>query len=327
VPAHTEPISLAHNLFPQEDAVLWSPADWAWAGGLVDCLFAALQAGRPIVAWRPRFDAEAAVDLLERLPITNAFLPPTALKLLREVTGVADRRLGLRSMMTGGERCGADLVDWCRDALGVTPNEVYGQTEVSAVIGNSSTLFPVKPGSVGMEYPRARASVLDEDGQELPAGERGEIALHASTPAMFLGYWNGVDGPRPREDEWHRTGDLGRRDEDGYLWHEGRTDDLIMSAGYRIGPGEIEEVLARHPAVRAAAVIGAPDELRGQVVAAVLELREGAPPREELERELQDAVRDRLAPYEVPRRFAVVDALPRTDTGKIRRAALRGTFE
>jgi len=321
VPAHTESISLAHDLFPVPGDILWSPADWAWAGGLVNCLFVTLQAGFPIVAYRPRFEPETVLELLSRLRITAAFLPPTALKLLRD-HDVASRKLPLRAVMTGGERCGEDTIAWARHELGLTPNEVYGQTECSAVIGNSGTLFPVKPGSIGLEYPRVRAAVIDDDGSELEAGAIGEIAFHRSTASMFLGYWDGK-GPAAAESDWHRTGDLGRRDGDGYFWHEGRRDDVILSSGYRIGPGEVEECIARHPAVRAVAVIGEADELRGQVVSAVLELREGAPPRAQLEDELRQAVRSELAPYEVPRRFHVVDELPRTDNGKLRRAELR----
>jgi acetyl-CoA synthetase len=325
VPSHIEPISLAHDLFPQDGDLMWSPADWAWAGGLVNCLFVGLRSGRPLVAWRPRgFDADEVVDHLDHHRITASFLPPTALKLLREAKDVETRasRLALRALMTGGERCGEAVIDWCRATLGIIPNEVYGQTEASAIVGNCGLLFPVKPGSVGMEYPRARAAVLDDAGNELPADTLGEIAFHRSTGAMFLGYWDGVDRAVP-VGEWQRTGDLGRRDGDGYLWVEGRRDDVILSSGYRIGPGEVEECLAQHAAVRAVAVVGEPDELRGQVVSAVLELYEGAPPREQLERELAATVRSRLAPYEVPRRFHIVEAIPRTDTGKLRRAELR----
>jgi acetyl-CoA synthetase len=325
VPSHVEPISLAHDLYPQEGDVMWSPADWAWAGGLVNCLFVGLRSGHPLVAWRPRgFDPDEVVEHLQRHGVTASFLPPTALKLLREAREVETRAcaLRLRALMTGGERCGEKVIDWCRSVLGLTPNEVYGQTEASAIVGNCGVLFPVKPGSVGMEYPRARAAVLDDDGTELPAEALGEIAFHGSTGAMFLGYWDGVDGPIP-VGEWQRTGDLGRRDEDGYLWVEGRRDDVILSSGYRIGPGEVEECLAQHPAVRAVAVVGEPDELRGQVVSAVLELYQGSPPMEQLEQELAAVVRSRLAPYEVPRRFHVVEAIPRTDTGKLRRAELR----
>jgi acetyl-CoA synthetase len=335
VPAHTEPISLAHNLFGQDGDVLWSPADWAWGGGLIDCLFASWQAGRPIVAWRPRgFDPDAVIDLIERCAVTNTFLPPTALKRLRDASGIEERarRLPLRSIMTGGERCGEDLIEWSRAVFGLTPNEVYGQTEVSAVLGNSSTLLPVKPGSVGMEYPRARAAVLDDSGAPVDVGQPGEIALHTSTPAMFLGYWSAELGrPRtpahtadgPARPEWHRTGDLGRIDADGYFWHEGRRDDVILSSGYRIGPAEVEEILGRHPEVGVAVVIGEPDEQRGQLVSAVIELRAGARAGPALEDQLKDMVRSQLAAYEVPRRIHFVDTMPRTESGKVRRGELR----
>jgi len=335
VPAHTEPISLAHNRFGLDGDVLWSPADWAWGGGLIDCLFASWQAGRPIVAWRPRgFDPEAVIDLIERCGITNTFLPPTALKRLRDAPGIQTRarRVALRSIMTGGERCGEELIEWSRGVFGVTPNEVYGQTEVSAVLGNSSTLLPVKPGSVGMEYPRARAAVLDDSGTPVDVGQLGEIALHTSTPAMFLGYWS-AELQRPRSSahsadgaahpEWHRTGDLGRIDADGYFWHEGRRDDVILSSGYRIGPAEVEEILARHPGVSVAVVVGEPDEQRGQLVSAVIELRAGARADAALEDELKDMVRSQLAAYEVPRRIHFVDEMPRTESGKVRRGELR----
>jgi acetyl-CoA synthetase len=335
VPAHTEPISLAHNLFGQDADVLWSPADWAWGGGLIDCLFASWQAGRPIVAWRPRgFDPDAVIDLIECCAVTNTFLPPTALKRLRDASGLQERarRLPLRSIMTGGERCGEELIEWSRAVFGLTPNEVYGQTEVSAVLGNSSTLLPVKPGSIGMEYPRARAAVLDDSGAPVPAGEPGEIALHASTPAMFLGYWNAElaaplspfatpDGSA--QSQWHRTGDLGRIDDDGYFWHDGRRDDVILSSGYRIGPAEVEEILARHPGVGAAVVIGEPDEQRGQLVSAVIELRPGVAADPALEDRLKSIVRSQLAAYEVPRRIHFVDTMPRTESGKVRRGELR----
>jgi acetyl-CoA synthetase len=340
VPAHTEPISLAHNLLGQDGDVLWSPADWAWGGGLIDCLFASWQAGRPIVAWRPRgFDPDAVIDLIERCAVTNTFLPPTALKRLRDASGLEQRarRLPLRSIMTGGERCGEELIEWSRNVFDLTPNEVYGQTEVSAVLGNSSTLLPVKPGSVGMEYPRARAAVLDDAGAPVPVGESGEIALHASTPAMFLGYWSAElaaprspfaapDAPTESGSEWHRTGDLGRIDADGYFWHDGRRDDVILSSGYRIGPAEVEEILAQHPGVGAAVVIGEPDAQRGQLVSAVLELRPGVRADPALEYRLKDMVSSQLAAYEVPRRIHFVDTMPRTESGKVRRGELRERF-
>jgi acetyl-CoA synthetase len=326
--AHEDPISLVHNFFPQDGDVLWSPADWAWSGGLIDCLFAAWAAGRPIVAWRTRgFDPEATIEMIDRCGVTNTFLPPTALRLLKDSGVVEDgRRTPLRSIMTGGERCGEDLIEWCRDTLGLTPNEVYGQTEVSCIVGNSGTVLPVRPGSIGMEYPRASVAVLDDDGQEARRGEVGELAVHISTPAMFLGYWVKDSGAAGVDGDYHRTGDLGRQDDEGYFWHEGRRDDLILSAGYRIGPGEIEECLLTHPSVVGAAVIGEPDPLRGEIVSAVLELKPGAQAGAELESALRLLIRNRLAPYEVPRRFRFVDALPRTETGKLSRARLRRQF-
>lgn len=330
VPAHAEPISLAHDLFPQEGDVLWSPADWAWVGGLVDSLFAAWAAGRPVVAWRPpRFDPSVVVDTMVRCRVTNAFLPPTALRMLRELPDAEVRagELCLRSVMTGSERVGEDVIEWSRATLGIVPNEVFGQTEASCVLGNSATVLPVVPGSVGMEYPRARVEILDDSDDPMAPGETGEICIHRSTPAMFVGYW--ADGAAAAVDDgqWHRTGDLGVRDDDGYFWHRGRRDDLILSAGYRIGPEEVEACLAVHPAVRAVAVVGAPDPVRGETVTAVVELLVDGPvdepERARLGDELRALVRSRLAPYQVPRRFLFVGALPRTDTGKVRRAAIR----
>ena len=334
VAAHAEPMSLAHNLFGGDGAVFWSPADWAWAGGLIDCLYSTWLAGRPIVAWRPRgFDPDSVLAMFEQCGVTNTFLPGTALKRMRDAADIERRArsLGLRSVMTGGERAGADIIEWTRDAFGTTPNEVYGQTEVSMVLGNSGEWLPVVPGSLGMPYPRVRVAILDDDDGELPAGERGEIALHRDTPAMFLGYWDPAAGaprfpgrePGEAAADWHRTGDLGRVDSDGYFWHEGRRDDVILSSGYRIGPAEVEDVLCVHPAVATASVIGEPDEMRGEVVSAVIELRPGAAEGEELREELRSLVRRRLAAYEVPRRIHFVDAAPRTESGKVRRAELR----
>ena len=233
--------------------------------------------------------------------------------------------------MTGGERAGAELIEWARDAFGTTPNEVYGQTEVSMALGNSGQWLPVVPGAIGMPYPRVRAAVLDDEDRELPTGESGEIALHRTTPAMFLGYWDAsqsaprypgreVGEPAP---EWYRTGDLGHVDERRYFWHDGRRDDVILSSGYRIGPAEVEDVLCAHPAVASASVIGEADELRGEIVSAIVELRPDQVPSDALSDALRQLVRERLAAYEVPRRIRFVDALPRTESGKVRRGELR----
>jgi acetyl-CoA synthetase len=334
VAAHAEPMSLAHNLFGRDGAVFWSPADWAWAGGLIDCLYSTWLAGRPIVAWRPRgFDPDAVLAMFAQCGVTNTFLPGTALKRLRDAADVQRRAraLALRSVMTGGERTGADVIEWTTEVFGTIPNEVYGQTEVSMVLGNSSEWLPVVPGSLGMPYPRVRVAVLDDSGDSRPAGLQGELALHRDTPAMFLGYWDpaaqapAYPGCAPGEPppEWHRTGDLGHVDDNGYFWHDGRRDDVILSSGYRIGPAEVEDALSVHPAVATASVIGEPDELRGELVSAVVELRPGAEGTDELRAELQDLVRRRLAAYEVPRRVHFATAVPRTESGKVKRAELR----
>lgn len=325
VPAHAGPVSMVHNLFPRPNDVLWSPADWAWAGGLIDCLLSAWWAGQPIVAYRQRrFDPEAALAMMASTRVTTTFLPPTALRMLQQVENIVERfDIQLRSIMTGGEPSDEAIYGWCADQFGFSPNEVYGQTEASCLLGNSSMLMPVKPGSLGMPLPGSSVAVIDDFDKPTARDEIGEIAVHTSSPAVFLGYWNG-DAQRvdPVEQGWLRTKDLGRIDPEGYHWFVARRDDVILSAGYRIGPAEIEECLRMDAEVVAAAVVGIPDVERGQVVKAFIELRPGASSEGASER-LRQLVRRRLAPYHVPREVEFVDELPRTVTGKIQHAALR----
>jgi acetyl-CoA synthetase len=330
VEAHAAPIHLAHNGFPRDGDLLWSPADWAWAGGLVDCLLSAWHAGMPIVAYRGRrFDPEAVLDLLVRHGVRNTFLPPTALRMLRAAIGDAPRGNGLpelRSIMTGGEPVGPDLGAWARDVLNTIPNEAFGQTEASMVLGNASTMHPVKFGSPGFAYPNSTVAILREDGTQAHAGELGEIAIRADSTPVFLGYWQRPDATDAKvRDGWVHTGDLGLRDDDGFFWFSARMDDVIISAGYRIGPGEIEACIAGHPSVAGVAVVGVPDPERGQAVKAVVELRDPLVDREALAATLKATVRGRLAAYEVPREIEFVDQLPRTVTGKVQRSVLRGT--
>jgi acetyl-CoA synthetase len=327
VDAHAAPISLAHGGFPKEGDLFWSPADWAWAGGLVDCLLSAWSAGVPIVAFRGRrFEADEVFAMLAEHRVRNTFLPPTALRMLRLA---ADSYKGampaLRSIMTGGEATSADVLEWAEERLGTMPNEAYGQTEASCILGNASHLHPVKAGSPGFSYPGSVVSIIALDSpRELPAGEIGEMAVRADSSAAFLGYWKRPDATAEKVvDGWLRTGDLGKRDADGYFWFNSRKDDVISSAGYRIGPAEIESCIETHPAVRAAAVIGIPDAERGQVVKAVVELRDPALRKPGLEDELKQLVRTKLAPYEVPRVVEFVSEIPRTVTGKIQRNMLR----
>jgi acetyl-CoA synthetase len=321
----------SHNGFPQPGDLFWSPADWAWTGGLMDALLPAWLFGVPILGYRGRFDAEKAFYLIEKYGIRNAFLFPTALKLMMKAFPEPKSKyeISLRSIMSAGESVGATLYDWAREALGVSINEMFGQTEINYVVGNCQAAWPVKPGSIGRPYPGHRVAVIDENGREVPAGELGEIAVHRRfrdhpDPVFFLGYWRNPEATRDKFiGDWACTGDQAKRDEDGYLWYQGRSDDVIKSAGYRIGPAEIESCLVKHPAVANAAVVGKPDATRGAIVKAFIVLQPGESPSARLIEEIQNHVRGRLAPYEYPREIEFIDALPMTTTGKVQRKELR----
>jgi acetyl-CoA synthetase len=321
----------SHDFFPQEGDRFWSPADWAWTGGLMDALLPSWFFGIPILGYRGRFDAEKAYYLLEKYRIRNSFLFPTALKLMMKAEPEPKKKhdFALRSVMSAGESVGTTVIEWARAELGVTINEMFGQTEINYVVGNCQAAWPVKPGSIGRPYPGHRVAVIDEKGTELPAGELGEIAVHRrfrdqSDPVFFLEYWKNPQATRDKfVGDWACTGDQGRRDDDGYLWYQGRSDDVIKSAGYRIGPAEIETCLVKHPAVANAAVIGKPDAVRGSIVKAFIVLQPGNSPSDRLIEEIQNHVRGRLAPYEYPREIEFIDALPMTTTGKVQRKELR----
>ena len=322
----------SHDGFPQQGDLFWSPADWAWTGGLMDALLPTLYFGQPIVGYRGRFDPERAFALIERYQVRNTFLFPTALKLMmkayprpRDVFDVA-----LRSVMSAGESVGTTVFEWTREHLGVTVNEMFGQTEMNYIVGNSHTLWPARPGSMGRPYPGHRVAVIDDDGNELPAGEPGDVAVHRTAPdgtpdpVFFIEYFGNPEGTRNKyTGPWCRTGDIATRDSDGYLWYQGRADDVFKVAGYRIGPSEIENCLVKHPAVANAAVVPAPDETRGNLVKAFVVLATGHEASAQLVDELQQHVRRHLAPYEVPKLVEFIDALPMTTTGKVQRKVLR----
>ncbi len=323
---HLPGVQLPHDFFPQPGDRFWTPADWAWIGGLMDVLMPCLYFGLPVVAARGgKFDPEAAVRLLARHEVKNVFLPPTALRLLRQA-GVAPLAMGarLRSLASGGEKLGDDVIEWGQRAFGLTINEFYGQTEANLVVGNNARILRLKSGSMGKPVPGHEVSVLDDDGKPAPPGVSGVIAIRRPDPVMFLGYWNNPAATAAKfRGDWLLTGDLGREDEAGYLTYLGREDDLISSAGYRIGPSEVEDCLARHPAVALCAVIGIPDPIRGEVIKAFVVPKPGELPGIELERSIQAFVRERLAAHEYPRQIAFLDELPLTTTGKVRRRDLR----
>jgi acetyl-CoA synthetase len=322
---HLPGVELPQRFFPKPGDVFWTPADWAWIGGLFDVLLPAWHHGVPVVARRSaKFDPLEAHALMARHGVRNVFLPPTALKLMRQAGAAAAAAVRLRSIGSGGETLGAELLDWGRAAFGLTINEFYGQTECNLVVANNADIMPVRPGSMGRAVPGHRVAIIDEAGTVLPDGATGEIAVSRPDPVMFLGYWNNPEATAGKfAGPWLRTGDIGRRDGDGYLWYQGRADDVITSAGYRIGPAEIEDCLLRHPAVAMAAAIGVPDPIRTEIVKAFIVLKPGTAGHDELARAIQDHVRTRLAAHEYPRIVEFVDAMPLTATGKVMRRVLR----
>jgi acetyl-CoA synthetase len=323
---HLPGVEMSHDLFPEDGDRIWTPADWAWIGGLLDVLMPALHHGVPVVARRfAKFTGEAAFDLMATQKVRNAFIPPTALKMMRAASTPADRaRLDLRTVASGGETLGEELLDWGRNVLGVTINEFYGQTECNMVVSSCQRLFPAAPGRMGRAVPGHVVDVIDDEGRPCPDGIQGAIGVRREDPVMFLGYWNNPAATAAKfRGDWLLTGDTGMREAGGLLRFVGRDDDVITSAGYRIGPGEIEDCLLRHPAVRMAGVVGKPDPRRTEIVKAYVVLREGFEPSDALVCALQAHVRSRLAAHEYPREVAFVDDLPLTTTGKIIRRDLR----
>jgi len=330
-------------------AVFWSPADWAWTGGLMDALLPTLYFGRPIVAYSGRFSPQTALELMGQCGVTHTFLFPTALKaMMKAYPGTPERTvrlqfaLQLQAIMSAGEAVGDAVFAYCEQQLGIKPNEMFGQTEINYIVGNCNALWPSKPGSMGMGYPGHQVRVIDDDGNECPVGVPGDVALNRydvhgqADPIFFLGYWKNDDATRAKfTGDWCRTGDQAVRDADGYLWYHGRADDVFKAAGYRIGPGEIENCLVKHPAVANAAVVPKPDPERGAVVKAYVVIAPDFVARyagdtrateqfhAELSLELQAHVKGLLAPYEYPKEIEFVDALPMTTTGKVQRRVLR----
>ncbi|NKC30868.1 acyl-CoA synthetase [Falsiroseomonas selenitidurans] len=325
---HLPGVEWPHDGFPQPGDLFWTPADWAWIGGLLDVLLPSLFHGVPVLAHRmAKFDPEFCFHLMARHGVRNAFLPPTALRMLRGVSNPARFGHALRSVGSGGETLGAEMLDWGRGAFGLTINEFYGQTECNLIVANSAKLFPVRPGAMGRAVPGHELAILDVEGQPLPDGAQGVLAVRAPDPVMFLRYWNQPEATsRKFQGDWLLTGDQAVRDGDGLFTFIGRDDDVITSAGYRIGPGEVEDFLLTHPAIAQAAVIGLPDVLRTERVTAVVVLRPGFAPGAALAADIQAQVRQRLAAHLYPRQVEFVEALPQTATGKIMRGALRARF-
>jgi acetyl-CoA synthetase len=323
---HMPGIEFPHNFFPKEDDLFWTPADWAWMGGFMDVLLPSWHHGIPVVAHRAKkFDPEEAFHLLGKYGIRNAFMPPTALKMMRQVKDPRSRYdYQMRTIGSGGEALGEELLEWGKEVMGLTINEFYGQTEVNLVVGSCCEVMEIKPGSMGRAIPGHEVAVVDDAGNPVPTDTVGEVAIKRPDPVMCLEYWKNPEATREKYvGEWWVTGDLAKQDEDGYFWFVGRKDDLITSAGYRIGPAEIEDCIMKHPTVSMVAVVGIPDDFRTEVVKAFIILKPDVSPGPEIEKEIKNFVKTRLAAHEYPREIEFVSELPMTATGKIMRKELK----
>lgn len=323
---HLPGVEFPHNFFPREDDLFWTPADWAWIGGLIDVLLPSWHHGIPVLAHRAKkFDPEEAFRLIADHGVRNAFMPPTALKLMRQVKAPRSRHsYRMHSIGSGGETLGEELLDWGRRVMGLTINEFYGQTECNLIVGCCADIMEIRPGSMGRAIPGHVVDVIDDSGNPVEAGTVGEIAVKRPDPVMFLEYWQNPTATRNKFiGDWLLTGDLAKKDNDGYFWFNGRRDDVITSAGYRIGPAEIEDCLMKHPAVALVAVVGIPDELRSEIVKAFVVPQADVIPGADVAQDIKTFVKTRLAAHEYPREVEFVEELPMTATGKIMRRELR----
>jgi acetyl-CoA synthetase len=329
---HAHRYLLAHNEFiyshdVQDGERFHGMGEWAWAAGIAPLLGPwRLGAVQYVLQRKGGFDAQQQLDFLSRHAVTNVFTTPTAMRSMMSV-GEAGARYPqqFRVVCSAGEPLNPEAIRWFREQYGLTVLDYYGMTESYPMVANYP-FMEVREGSMGKPTPGWEMAILDEDDHPITEpGTRGEIALKARTnPHYPLGYWNRPqDTERVFGGEWFRTGDAASADEDGYYWYEGRADDLIIAAGYRIGPFEVESACLEHPAVAEAAAVASPDERRGHVVKAFVVLAQGHDASDELAKEIQAFVRDRLSAYAYPRLIEFVPDLPKTLTGKIRRIELR----
>ncbi|WP_226482727.1 acyl-CoA synthetase [Natrinema amylolyticum] len=306
------------------DDVYLVAASPSWSYGLNMGTIMSGVRGTAIGCYRGQFDPLTFFETLEEWDVDNAMIPPTALRQSRAAgIDLSEYDIDLRVLISAGEALDQDTVDWCEEGLGAPPQDSYGLTEGGMVVCNYAfDDWEVKPGSMGRTIPGTEVALLDEDGNEVEQGEVGEIAIKRDDTSTGT-YWG-----RPEKTLetftglWLRTGDLARQDEDGYFWYVSRADNVIISSGYRIGPEEVEETLLNHPAVEEAAVVGKDHDTRGEIVAAYVTLVDDYEPSADLEDELSDFAREELSKHEYPREIAFIDELPKTASGKIKRAEL-----
>ena len=323
---HIPGMQMAHEFLPQPNDKLWTPSDWAWAGGLLNCLLPGLLLGVPVVSSpAQKFDADMAFRIMAEMEVRNAFIPPTALRLMKTVKDPLRKyNLKLRTLGSAGESLGRETYEWAIKTLNITVNEFYGQTECNFVLANMASLGVTRSGSMGKPVPGHRVAILKDDGSTAAPGETGQVAIQSPDPVMFIQYWNNEESTKSKfKGNWMLTGDQGVVDSDGYFEFFGRDDDVITSSGYRIGPGEIEDCLIAHPFVQLAAAIGKPDSLRTEIVKAYVVLADGVPASGETIIELRNWVKQRLSMHEYPREIEFIQELPLTTTGKVIRRHLR----
>ena len=330
---HIPGVEMPHEFLSSSEPVqdiFWTPADWAWIGGLFDVLLPAWHFGLSVVSYRgKKFDPEFAFYLLSKFNIKNTFLPPTALKMMKSYN--PSKRLdnfNLRTVGSGGEALGEDLLEWGKEILGVGINEFYGQTECNLTISNNGAIMPTKQGSIGKPVPGHLVRLMDKSNQFIiKPGYDGEIVVKYDTPVAFLKYWeNDIETKQKVIDGWLHTGDYAYKDDDGYFYFKGREDDIINSSGYRIGPSEVEDCILSHSEVDMVAVIGVPDKIRGQIIKAFIipkDKNNVLDQNKKMKENIQDFVKLKLAAHEYPRIIEFVNDLPMTTTGKIIRKTLR----
>jgi acetyl-CoA synthetase len=323
---HLPGVETHHDFFPQPGDRMWTPADWAWAGGLLNVLLPSLHYGVPVVTRRfEKFDPEEGFAVMARAGVRNAFIPPTALRMLRAAPTPKGRHaINMRSIASGGESLGAETYEWGKSAFDLIINEFYGQTECNIVLSACGALGMSKAGAIGKPVAGHAVAIIDSRGNAVKTGETGQIAVMRPDPVMFLEYWGKPAATRDKFiGDWMITGDQGVMDDEGYVSFVGRDDDVITSSGFRIGPGEIEDCLIRHPAVALAAAVGKPDPLRTEIVKAFIVLKKGYMASDTLASEIQTFVKTRLSAHEYPREVVFIDDMPMTTTGKVIRRLLR----
>ncbi|QQK76407.1 AMP-binding protein [Salicibibacter cibarius] len=332
VSTHKSVISLypymRYALNIDDEDIFFGGADMGWSYGLMACTFVPLSFGIPILVYKGPFDVEKIYQLLDEYNVTNFTYAPTAYRMMMAAGPelIKNYNIQTKKFSSAGEPLNAEVVRFFENNFGTAIYDHYGSTESGMIVNNYNiTDMVVKPGSMGLPLPGYRVRLIDNQGNVVKNGETGEIAIDTTDQDLnFMGYWN---NPKKTEGKylgkWFLTGDLAKQDEEGYFWFDGRSDDVITSAGYRIGPTEVESSLMEHPAVVETAVVGKPDKAKGEIVKAYVVLSDSYQPSEELSKELMTYVKEKLSKHQYPREVEFLENLPKTQSGKIQRYLLR----